>query len=415
MKTGIIIPIYNMWKELTEPCLESIKKHTPIADMSLIVCDNASTDINFHEINAFGKRLFGNNFYYLRNSVNLGFSAACNQGADTAKQIGCDYLFFLNNDTLVAQNWFDPLFQAIQKDSVGIAGPLLLYPDNTVQHCGVVYTVNGHLKHIYQHFPANHSVIFHTSEYRALTGAAFLTRTCDFFRLGKFCEEFKNGFEDIDLCYRYANEGLHCEVAHRSTVYHLESRSPGRLNQELVRHNQEIFVKRNKFLKPDAHVHYEQDGYVPSLTKEYYFYVSLSEDKRQKIFDQITAHYSDGICYSMLMQEPYWQDGYFLLAESLIKKKLFKEAQNCCDLAFKFGFIFDELFEKYLYCAEKSQTAEEYRHIKERIREMRDERISLSKPNQLRLKVLVDETWRKKLFLTRKNPIFLGDAGCYAK
>lgn len=90
-------------------------------------------------------------------------------------------------------------------------------------------------------------------------------------------------------------------------------------------------------------------------------------------------------------------------------KKLYGEAQNCCETAFKFGFIFDKLNERYLHSVKKTQTDAEYRRILQHVGNMQKERDSLANPNQLRLKVLVDEEWRKKLFLTRKNPIFLGE------
>lgn len=42
MKTGIIIPIYNLWKEMTLPCLLSIKEHTDLSNIVIILVDNAS-------------------------------------------------------------------------------------------------------------------------------------------------------------------------------------------------------------------------------------------------------------------------------------------------------------------------------------------------------------------------------------
>lgn len=156
MKTGIIIPIYNLWKQLTVPCLQSIKKYTDSEDIKIVICDNASQDISADTVISYGLQLFENNFHYHRNSENLGFAVACNQGAEIAKNLSCEFLLFLNNDTLVTENWFIPLFKALDNETLGLVGPLLLYPDNTVQHCGVVYTLNGYLKHIYQHFPISH-------------------------------------------------------------------------------------------------------------------------------------------------------------------------------------------------------------------------------------------------------------------
>lgn len=237
-----------------------------------------------------------------------------------------------------------------------------------------------------------------------------MTRTALFYEIGKFCEKFINGFEDIDLCYRYVRSGYACEVVHDSKIYHLESQSPNRLDYERIKHNRQVFVNRNPMHKPDAHIYYDQAGYLPSLTKDYYFYAALSLEKRTQMLKKITSKYSDENCYAMLREEPYWQDGYFLLADSLIRKKLFAEACDCCSAAFKFGFHFDELYEIYLTCAKKIiKTAEDYNILCAETDKKARERSQLSKANQQRLKMLVSEEWCKKMFLTRKNPVFLGN------
>lgn len=171
----------------------------------------------------------------------------------------------------------------MENPEIGLVGPLLLYPDNTVQHCGVIYDLNGYLKHIYQHFSVNHPVIGKQQIFKYITAAVLLTRTKDFFDIGKFYEEYKNGFEDVDLCLRYGLRGYLCKVVHESIVYHYESKTPGRLDEKQKNHNQAIFVERNKFMKPNAHFYFANDGYLPALTKDYCFYIRLSEEKMWNI------------------------------------------------------------------------------------------------------------------------------------
>ena len=46
------------------------------------------------------------------NPTNLGFTKSCNRVAQLAKG---DYLFFLNNDTLVCRDWLEPLLAVFDR------------------------------------------------------------------------------------------------------------------------------------------------------------------------------------------------------------------------------------------------------------------------------------------------------------
>ena len=405
MKTGVIIPVYNLWKEMTLPCLLSIKKYTDLSDVYIYVIDNASQDVCSSEIMQTGKEIFSEHFQYIRNNENMGFAIACNQGAERAKEQGCDALLFLNNDTVVTKNWLPPLLKELENPEIGLVGPLLLYRDNTIQHCGVVYDLNGHLTHIYKNFPARHAVIGRQSLFRAITAAALLARTNEFFSFGKFFEEYKNGFEDIDLCFQYAKKGYACKVVHESIVYHYESKSPNRLNLEQLRHNRNIFVERNKMIKPDAHIYYDNDGYLPALTSDYFFYVRLREEESARQLKEIQSAYSDERCVAMLMDEPYWHEGYFILFDSLYKQKKYQEALDCCTLALRFNYNLEEIFDRYLECRKKIASESVYTKLAAAHEEKKMRRREEYKGNQARLKFLVDEEWRRKLYLTRKLPI----------
>lgn len=382
------------------------KKNTDLSNIYIYILDNASRDAGSFEIEKTGKSLFDTNFHYVRNAENKGFAIACNQGAELAREQDCEALLFLNNDTLVTENWLPPLLNELENPKIGLVGPLLLYPDNTVQHCGVKYDLNGNLNHIYQKFPVSHSVIGKQRIFNAITAAALLTRTQNFFELGKFCEEYKNGFEDVDLCFSYGKHGYLCKVVHESIVYHYESKTPGRLNLEQREHNRAVFIERNKFMKPDAHIYFENDGYLPALTKDYYFYVRLAEEIRMKYRQKVQRNYSDKLCYAMLMQEPYWHEGYFILFESLYKQRLYKEALHCCRTAFGFGYCFEELFDRFLECRKKIDSEGGFKEYLAKHEKNKKDRAESLKGNQLRLRVLVDEEWRRKLFLTRKLPVF---------
>ena len=208
MSVGIVIPVWNLWEKMTLPCLMSLVKYTNIQDIHVYLVDNASTDETCTHAEKMGQSLFGKeHFTYIKNSENMGFAIACNQGAKEAQKDGHEFILFLNNDTIVTENWLPPLVNALDNSRVGMAGPLLLYPDNTVQHCGVVISPFLKMNHIYGTFPKEHYIISKNRKFRAITGAVLLCRIQEFFDYGMFYEEYKNGMEDIDLCYSYVEHG----------------------------------------------------------------------------------------------------------------------------------------------------------------------------------------------------------------
>lgn len=371
MKTAIVIPVWNLWKKMTFPCLQSIRRHTDLEQIHVYLVDNGSTDETPLFAEKMGQGLFGSHFTYIKNAENLGFAKACNQGAEQAHADACPYVLFLNNDTLVTENWLPPLVGVMeQKKHIGLAGPLLLYPDNTVQHCGVVRDITGMLHHIYSKFPKNHPVIGRQREFAVITGAAMLARTHEFVKFGKFYEKYQNGFEDVDLCYIYHKHGYCCEVVHESVVYHLESQTPGRSNKERELHNVGIIQSRHKDVPYDAHVYYANDGFVPALTKDFVFYVRLPEEKRFAFNKKIRENYSDSLCFDMIKQEPFWLDGYYLLLDSLLKQELYEAAIGCCDLASAVCFN-SYLIGRFLECYKKQGNAREYEAIEKSMEEQK--------------------------------------------
>lgn len=327
MAVGIIIPVWNLWENMTLPCLKSLVRHTALSDIHVYLVDNASTDKTASHAEQMGTALFGSgHFTYIRNFENMGFAVACNQGAEQARKDGSEYLLFLNNDTVVTQNWLLPLVRTLENPRVGMAGPLLLYPDKTVQHCGVVFTPMNSVGHIYTYFPPSHYNVLKKRKFRVITGAVLLCRTEQFFALGCFYEGYKNGMEDIDLCYSYAEQGLMQQVVPESIVYHYTSQTPGRLDDDTGLSNGRLLFSRKPHIVPDAHLYYHQDGYVPALTKDFVFYPRLSEEKNKEFNTVVRADYSDDLCREYLAKEPFWYDGYRLLISSLLKQGKAMEA-----------------------------------------------------------------------------------------
>lgn len=114
MKISIVILTHNQIG-MTRRCLDSILKQTP-EEIELIIVDNASTDgtVEFLKEQPDVKLIL--------NRENAGFPKGCNQGATIATG---DNILFLNNDTVVTENWLGNMLRVLySSEKVGLVGPV---------------------------------------------------------------------------------------------------------------------------------------------------------------------------------------------------------------------------------------------------------------------------------------------------
>ena len=210
MRASIIIIVYNGTAYL-ERCLTSLRQAIGSGG-EIILVDNASTD---------GSADFVQHRYpeviLLRNEVNRGFAAACNQGAKYAQS---DYLVFLNQDTQVLPGWLDGLIDGLGQESIGLTTSkvLLMSRPDQINLCGqdIHFTglnfSRGFLCPADQ-FPGPEMV-------GAVAGASFAIRRELWERLGGFDEELFMYYEETDLCWRARLAGYQSLYVPTSVVYH---------------------------------------------------------------------------------------------------------------------------------------------------------------------------------------------------
>jgi GT2 family glycosyltransferase len=330
----------------------SLKQYTPGEDFEVIVVDNASSDETNTHCPIVGQNLFGLQFRYIRLERNINFGPACNLGA---KKSQGHFLFFLNNDTLVTENWVPPLLNAFDEDkNLGAVGPLLLYPDHTVQHLGVGFSPLKLVSHLYAFFPIAHPIVKRRRRLQAITGAAFLISKKLFFQCGGFCEDYKNGFEDIDLCAQIRSTGKGLAVIPEGVVFHLTSQTAGRFIHE--KENTDIFTRRcRNYFSPDSHKFYVEDGYDFELTYFLNIFPKLSKEKLNILYQDKPDEFDYDWYMQKLKMEPFWWQGYNDLWNYWVKAEAW---ENAAEVVARAGHFFpvEVLLPKLEFLTKKIQT-----------------------------------------------------------
>ena len=156
--------------------------------------------------------------------------AALNNAA--AAQARGDLLLLLNNDVaLIQPGWLDALAAEASRESVGAAGALLLYGDDTVQHAGVWLGPAGHAPHLLRGAdaaePGYLDQLRHSRNLMAVTGACLAIRRQVFNAVGGLDTRLRVAFNDVDLCLRVRRAGYRVVWTPHASLRHLESASRG--------------------------------------------------------------------------------------------------------------------------------------------------------------------------------------------
>jgi len=223
----IIIPTKNLGKIL-DKCLLSIFEKTQYPNYEVLVVDNGSNELETIEIINQWKTKEPNRFRCEILDIDFNYSKINNYAVNCARG---DYLLFLNNDTeVLTDDWVNAMVEQVQRPSIGAVGALLLYPDNTIQHAGVIM-VGGVAGHSHKYYTSDSPGYFwqiHTiNNYSAVTAACLMCRRDIFNAVGGFEEQLAIAFNDVDLCLKIFKAGYRNVYLPHVLLYHYESKSRG--------------------------------------------------------------------------------------------------------------------------------------------------------------------------------------------
>jgi O-antigen biosynthesis protein len=212
-------------------CLDSVFESTYTNLEILLVENNSSDPATFAYYDAVQKR--DSRIRVVKWQGDFNYSAINNFAVKKARG---EFLLLLNNDVeAINAEWLERLLGICQRKDVGAVGAMLLYPDNTVQHAGVVVGLGGCAGHSHKFYPATHPGYFRrlqmTCNYSAVTGACLMIRSSLYRELGGLNEKnLAVAFNDVDFCLRIRASGKLIVWTPRARLYHYESKTRGAEN-----------------------------------------------------------------------------------------------------------------------------------------------------------------------------------------
>ncbi|GBR26011.1 O-antigen biosynthesis protein RfbC [Gluconobacter japonicus NBRC 3271] len=227
-KVTIIIPFKDQ-VETTRQCVEALLTKTAYKAFDIILVNNWSVE---DETAAFIEEMQAHpKVSVLTVEEPFNYSRLNNLAVEQTK---ADYLMFMNNDVFVEhEDWLHiAIGEALSAPDVGAVGAKLLYPNDTIQHAGVIVGPAGIGAHVHRGDPVSEygfigrTMLSH--EVTAVTAAAMLVRADVFREIGGFDEkELTVAYNDVDLCLKIRDAGYRIIFCAEIVAYHHESLSRG--------------------------------------------------------------------------------------------------------------------------------------------------------------------------------------------
>lgn len=224
---SILIPNKDHVEDL-DRALRSIFAKTDYPRYEIVVIENNSTDpATFAYYEQLQKEHAA--CRVVRYEGGFNFAAINNFGRRAAQG---EFLLLLNNDVeVISPAWLTELVRLGVQKGVGIVGAKLYYPDDTVQHAGVITGLGGFAGHSHKYARRGGSgYMFRLAtvqDFSAVTGACMLVKADVFDAVGGFDEDFAVAFNDVDFCLRVRETGRRVVWTPYAELYHYESKSRG--------------------------------------------------------------------------------------------------------------------------------------------------------------------------------------------
>ena len=240
-RVAIVLLNWNSAED-TLACIESIRKLS-YENFQVVIIDNASRPAEYRELQSGCA-----NELILRQKRNLGFAGGCNVGIRWALQNGFEYVWLLNNDTVVAPESLSELVRAMQSDPrVGIAGGIMYYwndPERIQMAGGFIdrETGRGGMLGLNE---------LDTGQFRGafdvdyVSGGMLLARSEAVRQVGLLDERFFMYYEDTDWGLRMRAGSWRVITASSAKGWHKDKATAGNRKPYFIQHGYFMFLYKN--------------------------------------------------------------------------------------------------------------------------------------------------------------------------
>ena len=247
---SIIIPNKDETETLKK-CLDAIAKSSYENYEVIIVENNSTEEATF----SLYKKIESDKIKVVYYPDAFNYSKLNNFGVSYAN--GTYYILMNNDIEVIETNWIEQMLSNCERREVGVVGARLYYPDNTIQHAGLVVGVGGSLRgigaNLYQGMRRERSGYMHRAaiqmNYSAVTAALLMVKKEVYDKVNGFEEELSVAFNDVDFCLRVREVGYLIVYDPRVEAYHYESKSRGAEDspEKVARFQSEIEFMRNRW------------------------------------------------------------------------------------------------------------------------------------------------------------------------
>ena len=261
-KVSIIIPTRD-YADTLEKCLISIYEKTTYKNFEVVVVNNNSEKKETFDLFEKYKKEH-KNFKVVDANFEFNYSKINNIAV---KESDSDYVLLLNNDTeVITPNWLELLVGYASQKHIGAVGAKLIYPDNTIQHNGVLLGVGGVGVHAFTNINRD-AIVWggRTSvpyDYGAVTAACLMVDRKKYNEVKGLEESLKVAFNDVDFNMKLSKKGYYNVCVPMVELYHYESKSRGQDTttekyKRFLGENERMFkkwpneLKRDRFYNPN--------------------------------------------------------------------------------------------------------------------------------------------------------------------
>lgn len=223
---SIVIPNKDE-KDTLKACLESIKEKTTYPSYEIVIVENNSQT---SEIFEYYKEIDGKDgIRVVTWKEPFNYSKINNFGFQYAKG---DYVICLNNDiTVITPSWIEEMLGYCQRPGTGIVGVRLYFPDDTIQHAGIIVGMGGCAGSLFVGMNRKRTGYMHKAalvqDLSAVTAACMMVKREAFEAAGGFEESLAVAFNDVDFCLKVRRVGYLVVYNPYAELYHYESKTRG--------------------------------------------------------------------------------------------------------------------------------------------------------------------------------------------